>query len=75
MRPIVNGLEDIYGETVVFQKINAGSGEGYEIFKAYSFFGHPSFLLLDEKGNVLWQSVGEQPAENLEEALVSFLDQ
>ncbi len=51
MQPIVDGLEDEFGKTVVFQQINAGTGEGYKIFKAYSFFGHPSFLLLDEKGN------------------------
>jgi hypothetical protein len=75
MQPIVDGLEDEFGKTVVFQQINAGTGEGYKIFKAYSLFGHPSFLLLDEKGNVLWQSVGEQPGENIKAALVTFLGQ
>jgi hypothetical protein len=69
MQPIVDGLETEYSESVEFLQINASTPEGLEIFNSYSLFGHPSYLILDDTGKVLWQSVGEQPVENIEDAL------
>lgn len=74
MQPIVDGLEMKYHETVAFKRINASTSEGLEIFNAYSLFGHPSYLILGETGKILWQSVGEQPAENIENALKTALE-
>ena len=54
MQPIVDGLEIEYRESVEFIHINASTNEGLEIFNAYSLFGHPSYLLLDDTGKVLW---------------------
>ena len=73
MQPIVNGLETEYRESVEFTQINASTTEGLEIFNAYSLFGHPSYLILDDTGKVLWQSVGEQPAEDIQSALETVL--
>jgi len=73
MQPIVDGLETEYRESVEFKQINASTNEGLEIFNAYSLFGHPSYLILDDTGEVLWQSVGEQPVENIESALEAAL--
>ena len=58
MQPIVDGLENKYQETVEFVRINASTTEGLETFNSYSLFGHPSYLILDDTGKVLWQSVG-----------------
>ena len=58
MQPIVDGLENKYQETVEFVRINASTNEGSETFNSYSLFGHPSYLILDDTGKVLWQSVG-----------------
>jgi hypothetical protein len=74
MQPIVDGLENKYQDKVVFTRINASTSEGLEIFNAYSLFGHPSYLILGETGEILWQSVGEQPAENIENALKTALE-
>ena len=74
MQPIVDGLESEYQETVEFKQINASTNEGLEIFNAYSLFGHPSYMILDDTGKVLWQSVGEQPAEKIENALETALE-
>ncbi|MHC4718409.1 MAG: thioredoxin domain-containing protein [Planctomycetota bacterium] len=65
----MDGLETEYSESVEFLQINASTPEGLEIFNSYSLFGHPSYLILDDTGKVLWQSVGEQPVENIEDAL------
>lgn len=74
MQPIVDGLENEYGEIVEFKRINASTVEGREIFNAYSLIGHPAFLVLDEQGGIIWQSVGEQPGDEIESALMDALD-
>lgn len=74
MQPIVDGLETEYRETVEFQRVNASTTEGFEIFNSYSLFGHPAFLILDDKGEVIWQGVGEQPGADLESALQNALE-
>jgi len=74
MHPIVDGLENQYQESVKFVRINASTTEGLEIFNAYSLFGHPSYLILDETGEILWQNVGEQPEKNIQNALEAALE-
>jgi hypothetical protein len=69
MQPIVDGLEIEYSGSVIFIQINASTPEGLEIFNSYGLFGHPSYLILDSTGKVLWQSVGEQPVVVIEDAL------
>jgi hypothetical protein len=74
MQPIVDGLETEYLESVEFERINAGTAEGLKIFNSYGLFGHPSYLILDETGEILWQSVGEQSGDFIENSIQSFLD-
>ena len=74
MQPIVDGLETEYSGLVEFTQINASTPEGLEIFNSYRLFGHPSYLILDDTGKVLWQSVGEQPVDNIESALDAALE-
>ena len=74
MQPIVDGLETEYLESVEFERINASTNEGLKIFNTYGLFGHPSYLILDETGEILWQSVGEQTGEFIENSLQAILD-
>lgn len=74
MQPIVDGLEAEYHDLVEFERINASTDQGLEIFDAYNLFGHPSFLILGETGEILWQSVGEQTGEFIEKSLKAALD-
>jgi hypothetical protein len=74
MQPIVDGLENKYQETVEFVRINVSTSEGLDIFNSYSLFGHPSYLILDDTGEILWQSVGEQTEESIEAALNKALE-
>jgi hypothetical protein len=73
MQPIVDGLETEYHESVEFIRINASTKEGLEIFNSYSLFGHPSYLVLDETGEIIWHSVGGQPVVTIEDALDAAL--
>lgn len=74
MQPIVNGLETEYADRVAAQQINADTSDGSEIFRSYSLFGHPSYLILDETGEVLWRSVGELQAEVIIDAVEEALE-
>ncbi|GAB4417940.1 MAG: hypothetical protein Kow002_04590 [Anaerolineales bacterium] len=74
MQPIVDGLETEYRESVTFIQINASTPEGLEIFNSYGLFGHPSYLILDDAGKIIWKSVGELPKETIESALKSSLE-
>ncbi|MCJ7734039.1 MAG: hypothetical protein MUP11_05785 [Anaerolineales bacterium] len=74
MQPIVDGLETEYRELVEFERINASTNQGLKIFNTYGLFGHPSYLILDETGEILWQSVGEQTGEFIENALQTALE-
>jgi hypothetical protein len=70
MQPVVDRIENEYGDIVTILRINASTKDGLEIFNAYSLFGHPAYLILDEHGQVLWQGIGEQPASVIEDNLL-----
>ena len=58
MRPIVDGLEAEY-DTLDFFYLNAqDGGAGERAFDAYNLRGHPTVLLVDESGEVLWEGIG-----------------
>lgn len=62
----MDGLEGEFGGQVEFRRIDAGTQDGQAVFRAYGLRGHPSYVVVDPSGEVLWTSLGEQPAEALE---------
>jgi len=72
MRPIVNGLEDQYDDRITFQYLNAVE-EGQGLFQEYNLRGHPSYIILNAEGDVVWRFVGEVPRETLEEGIEESL--
>ncbi len=78
MTPVVNGLKSDFAEVVDIRSLNAGSGIGQRAFNSYGLPGHPSYLILDPKGEVLWKNFGPQPEETLtraiEEAITTVLN-
>jgi len=73
MQPIVNGIENDYQEDIEFRRIDAESSEGFKIFDGFSLRMHPSYLLINPEGQILWQGLGERPGEEIREQLESFL--
>lgn len=43
MQPIVNGLEEEYGEVLTFERVNANLEPGRTLLRAYGLRGHPSY--------------------------------
>ncbi len=69
MAPVVNGLEEVYSSEIEFRRIDANSTEGRPAFQYFGLQGHPSYVLLNPKGEVLWQGLGEQSSEMLQEKI------
>lgn len=72
MEPVVNGLEQEYGDQVDFRKLDV-NGEGRSAFEAYRLLGHPSYIILNKNNEVVWSSVGEKPSEEIEKQILLAL--
>ena len=73
MKPIVNGLEEEFGERVAFLRLDVNN-DGRDAFSKFKLRGHPSYVIIDSMGDVLWKSVGEQPASGLEDEILRALE-
>ena len=69
MTPVVNGLETTFGEQVEIRSLDAASGQGRSVFQNYGLPGHPSYVILDPQGEVLWSAFGPQSAGALEDVV------
>ena len=74
MTPVVNGLEANFGKQVDFRALDAASGEGQRAFAAFNLPCHPSYVLIDPSGEILWRSFGPLLEETLSEAIEGVLD-
>ena len=74
MEPVVDGLEETYNEQVEFRAINAATPDGQQTFRAYRLPGHPSYILLNPKGEVLWTGFGEQSGDDIAQQLEASLN-
>lgn len=57
MQPVVNGLEDQFGDRVQVLSLNADE-DGREAFRAGGFEGHPAYVLLQPDGQEIWRGFG-----------------
>ena len=73
MASVVNGLENVYIDQVDFRRIDANSQEGKDVFDTYGLRGHPSYVLINPGGLVLWKGLGEQPEEKLIQVIQEVL--
>ncbi len=73
MTPVVNGLQTQFEGQVAFVILNANFGEGKDAFEAYQLPGHPSYVLLNPGGEVVWRAFGPQTDATLESALSDAL--
>lgn len=73
MEPVVDGLENDFGEQVEFRRIDAGTQDGQAAFRAYGLRGHPSYVLINLGGDVVWIGLGEQTGKALKEQIDQIL--
>lgn len=73
MTPIVNGLQAEYADRVVFEQRNVATPEGARLQERYGLRGHPAYVLVDSRGQVSWQGVGQVPESELRMRIQALL--
>lgn len=74
MTPIVDGLEQSYGDQLVFRRIDAIEGDGPAIVREYRVPGHPTTLIFDSQGQEVQRFIGPQPAEVVEASILTIVE-
>lgn len=74
MEPVVNGLEEKYQDQIEFRWIDANSLVGKTAYQAYVLRGHPTYVLLNPDGDVLWSGLGEVSRGSLEEQVLKAIN-
>ena len=69
MKPIVDGIEQKYGNEIAVKRVNADVGDGPTIMRSYRIQGHPTTLVFDNEGQEVQRFFGPQPSEIVEEVL------
>ena len=69
----MNGLEQEYGDRIVFQKMNADEPDGRAALRAYKASGHPTVVIIDANGNKVWQQTGALSRDVYVEGIQSVL--
>jgi len=75
MEPVVNGLEVEFDTEVEFRRINANGSDGRTFFQSLGLRGHPSYVLLNPQGEILWQGLGDQTFESIQLEIWEAFDQ
>jgi thiol-disulfide isomerase/thioredoxin len=73
MAPIVDGLEQQYGEQIAVRRVNAAKGDGPAIMREYRLPGHPTLMIFDSEGQQVRRLIGPQSATVIEEAMQEVL--
>jgi hypothetical protein len=58
MRPIVDGLQEEFGESITFIMLNAEDEIGRPVFQQLSLMGHPGVVLFSVEQKEVFRSVG-----------------
>jgi hypothetical protein len=69
MEPIVDGLEEKYGELVRFVRLDFEDTAQGQLARKLGAFGHPVCLIVNAKGQVVVLFAGETARGKLEAAL------
>lgn len=69
MRPVVSGLQKKYGDRVAFAGVDFYNGGNTNLAQKYEVFGHPTFVVLDKKGQLVDRFSGYTEEADLEASL------
>ena len=73
MKPIVNGLEQEYGENIEFVPVNIDDPNSAALKQQYGFRYQPHFLLVDANGEVIEEWLGYTDAPFFEQTFDTVL--
>jgi hypothetical protein len=73
MEPVVNGINEAYGDNIDFRKLNVNTTDGGAAFKYFKLIGHPAYVVLNPDGQVLWSGIGEKSEDELVQQITAIM--
>jgi hypothetical protein len=75
MQPIVNGIQEDYGEQVSFVSVNVkDGGDGAALFQSLSLPGHPSIVIYMPDGEEVYRRFGIVDFDDLDNTLLDIIE-
>lgn len=75
MTPIVNGLEETYGNGFNVVRVDIDTREGKELAREQGFIGQPTFIFFDDTGEEVRRLMGPQVVETFQGEIERLLAQ
>ena len=75
MAPIVDGLEETYGEDFPIVRIDIETRQGKQVARDHGFIGQPTFIFVDASGEEVRRLMGPQAPETLQQEIERYLEQ
>jgi thiol:disulfide interchange protein len=75
MKPIVDGLEEKYGEDYPIVRVDIDTKQGKQVARDHGFIGQPTFIFIDESGEEVRRLMGPQTPETFEQEIERLLRQ
>ena len=73
MTPIVNGLEETYGQEFKIVRVDIDTAEGKSLAREHYFIGQPTFIFFDDSGEEVRRLMGPQSSETLQREIERIL--
>ena len=75
MQPIVNGLQEDYGNEITFVSLNAKDSEdGEALFQQLGLPGHPGIVIYTTDGEEVFRRFGIVDFDDLDNALIDAIN-
>ncbi len=65
MKPVVNGLEQTYGDRIEFRRVDIDDEQSDKISRKYRVSGVPTYVFLDGNEDLIFSRVGGRSEERL----------
>jgi thioredoxin-like negative regulator of GroEL len=75
MTPIVNGLEETYGQEFKIARVDIDTAQGKKLAREHNFIGQPTFIFFDDSGEEVRRLMGPQTSETLEREIKRILEE
>lgn len=69
MTPIVDGLEETYGQDFSILRVDIDTTRGKKLAREHGFIGQPTFMFFSATGERVRNLMGPQTAETLKQAV------
>ena len=75
MTPIVDGLEETYGEAFNIVRVDIDTKEGKELAREHGFIGQPTFIFFDASGEEVRRLMGPVAVETFQQEIERLLSE